>query len=85
VNARDFDTSNAIDARPGSKLRRFSLRPLQAHDVEMGETSGDDNHAHVLLTADVASGDGTVDDGLWGYVLKRGDDGLWHIVDAGVV
>jgi hypothetical protein len=84
VNARDFDTANAIDARPGEDLGRFS-RPMQTHEVEMGETAIEGAKAHVLFTSDFDGGDGTVEDGLWGYVLERGDDGLWHIIDAGVV
>ena len=83
VNARDFDTANAIDARPGEDLGRFS-RPRQTHDVEMGKTVTEGTQAHVLFNADFDGGDGTVEDGLWGYYLQRGDDGLWHITDAGV-
>ena len=83
VNARDFDTANAIDARHGD-LGRFS-RPMQTHQVEMGEAVTEGTEAHVLFTADFSGGDGTVEDGSWGYYLERGDDGLWHITDAGVV
>ena len=38
----------------------------------------------MLFTADFDGGDGTIDDGLWGYYLDRGSDGRWHITDAGV-
>lgn len=84
VNARDFDTANTIDARAGEDLARLS-RPMQAHDVEMmGGTLIEGAQAHVLFTADFDGGDGSLEDGLWGYILDRGTDGLWHITDAGV-
>jgi hypothetical protein len=83
VNARDFDAANAIDARPGEDLGRFS-RPTQTHEVEMGKTVTEGTKAHVLFTADFDGGDGTVEDGLWGYYLERGNDKLWRITDAGV-
>lgn len=83
VNARDFDTANVIDARPGQDLDRFS-RPMQTHAVEMGRTVTRGATAHVLFSAGFAGGDGTVEDGPWGYYLERGDDELWHITDAGV-
>ena len=83
VNARDFETANAIDARPGSDLGRFS-RPMRTHLVRMEETVTAGAAAHVLFTADFVGGDGTIDDGLWGYYLDRGSDGRWHITDAGV-
>jgi hypothetical protein len=83
VNARDFETANAIDARSDGALGRFS-RPVRAHDVEMGETVTEGDDAHVLFKADFRGGDGTVQDGWWGYYLERGSDGLWHITDAGV-
>lgn len=84
VNARDFDTANVIDARPGEDLGRFS-RPMRAHALQMGRTVTDGDTAHVLFSADFDGGDGTVEDGVWGYYLERGGDGLWHITDAGVV
>jgi hypothetical protein len=84
VNVRDFDTANAIDARPGPDLGRFS-RPMRTHDVRMEKTVPAGSSAHVLFTADFEGGDGTVEDGLWGYHLDRGRDGLWRITDAGVV
>ena len=85
VNARDFDTANAIDARPGSDLGRFS-RPVRTDHVRMRRTLGGSTSAQVLFTADFHGGDGTLegDDNLWGYFLDRGSDGLWHITDAGV-
>jgi hypothetical protein len=83
VNARDFDTANAIDARPGSHLGRLS-RPMETTDVTGMRTVADQGRAHVVFEADFDGGDGTVEDGWWGYVLERGDDGLWHITDAGV-
>ncbi|MBS44278.1 MAG: hypothetical protein CMH83_14165 [Nocardioides sp.] len=81
VAARDFDTAEAI--RPDEHLGRFS-RPSTAHHVEIGTVTGDDRHAHVVFTADFSGGDGTIEDGLWGYYLERGGDGSWRIVDAGV-
>ena len=83
VNARDFDTANAIDARPGSDLGRFS-RSMEIHEVQMKKTLADGAATHVLFTADFDGGDGTIDDGIWGYYLERGSDGRWHITDAGV-
>lgn len=83
VNARDFDTANAIDARNAKDLGRFS-RPMQTYEVVIVKTVTDGTAAHVLFTADFDGGDGTVEDGLWGYVLELGTDGLWHITDAGV-
>jgi hypothetical protein len=38
VNARDFDTANAIDARAGSDLGRFS-RPMRTHQLKMDRTA----------------------------------------------
>lgn len=84
VNARDFDTANAVDARLRSDLGRFS-RPMQTDLVRVDETVTKGSKAHVLFTADFDGGDGTIDDGQWGYYLERGSDGLWHITDAGVV
>lgn len=84
VNARDFDTANAIDARDGQDYGRFS-RPMLTHDFELVKTTGDDTRAHVLFTASFEGGDGTIEDGPWGYVLERNDKGLWRIIDAGVV
>jgi hypothetical protein len=83
VNARDFDTANAIDARPRSDPGRFS-RPMRTRLVRMEETVTHGAVAYVLFTADVDGGDGTIGDGFWGYYLNRGSDGLWHITDAGV-
>ena len=85
VNARDFDTANAIDAPPGSDLGRFS-RPGRTDHVRMGRTLGGATSAQVLFTADFRGGDGTLegDDTVWGYLLDRGSDGRWHISDAGV-
>jgi hypothetical protein len=83
VNARDFDTANAIDARAGLDLGRFS-RPMTTELVRIEETSVAGSRAYVSFTADFDGGDGTVEDGEWGYSLERGSDGLWHITDAGV-
>ena len=83
VNARDFETANRIDARPGEDHGRFS-RPMQTHDVEQLRTLTEGGAAHVVFTADFDNTDGSLEDGPWGYHLERGDDGLWHITDAGV-
>lgn len=85
VNARDFDTANDIDARPGTDLGRRFSRPMRTHVIQMKNTVAEGKEAHVVFTADFDGGDGTVEDGWWGYVLQRGNDGLWHITDAGVV
>lgn len=83
VNARDFDTADAIDARPGEELGRFS-RPVRAHDVVVLDTVVSGTDVHVTFDADFVGGDGTVEDGVWGYHLERGGDGSWQIVDEGV-
>lgn len=84
VNARDFDTANAIDSRRSTDLGRFS-RPMHTDDVARMKTITDVSGAeHVVFFADFSGGDGTVSDGWWGYLLEQGRDGLWHIVDAGV-
>ena len=83
VNARDFDTANVIDARPDTDLGWFS-RPMRTDLVRVEKTVTHGAPAHVVFTADLDGGDGTVDDGLWGYYLERDSDGRWHITDAGV-
>ena len=83
VNARDFDTANVIDARPGTDLERFS-RPTQTHEVCMLGVRAEGDRVHVRFTADFDGGDATIEDGPWGYYLERRADGLWHITDAGV-
>lgn len=83
VNARDFDTADAIDARTESHWGRFS-RPMQTHAVRKVKSLHEGRAVHVVFTADFDGGDGTVEDGPWGYYLQRGSDGRWHITDAGV-
>jgi len=84
LDARDFDTVNAIDGRPGSDLDRFD-RPGQIHLQEMGDTfEGDPNGTHVMFQADFEGFDISMEDGWWGYYLVRGADGRWEIVDEGV-
>lgn len=87
VNARDFVTSNEVDRRPDLGYGRWSLHPLRTEDVRFERTTGDDRHAHVVFTAILSGGDGSLPSGrqLWGYVLERGSDDRWYIVDAGVV
>ena len=82
VNARDFDTANAIDARPG-EYGRFS-RPLGTHALEVEKAVVHRSRAHVLFMADFDGGEPSMQDGWWGYSLVRGDDGLWHITGEGV-
>ena len=82
LNARDFDTANAIDTT-GPHLGRFS-RALRARDIEVGPTTRDGRQAQVLFSADFSGSDGTLEDGQWGYVLERARDGRWHITDQGV-
>jgi hypothetical protein len=85
LNARDFDTSNAIDSRPDSDLGRFG-RPENMNDVKLRPTTTDGARAWVHFTADFSGGDGSMDRGRqsWGFILERGSDDRWHIVDAGV-
>ena len=81
VAARDFDTANAIDPRQDSDLGRFS-RPMSMTDLELSATQMVGREAYVRFTADYHHSSGTLDDGQeWGYVLKRGADGLWHITE----
>lgn len=84
VNARDFDTANAI--RPGDRLGRFS-RPMQISDLTDVTTRDDVNgRVAVDFMADIHATDGSMEEGRqwWGYLLERSDDGHWLIVDAGV-
>jgi hypothetical protein len=83
VNARDFETANEIDARHNSDLGRFS-RPDRMD--KLGDVSIAEGGKHVVFKADFSGGDGSIPDGrqLWGYVLERGADRRWQIVDAGV-
>lgn len=82
INARDFDTASAID--PTADLGRFS-RPGQIHVLEMGDAvEGDPDGTHVTVEVDFRGASFALADGIWGYYLQRGDDGLWRIVDQGV-
>lgn len=44
------------------------------------------DRTHVVFNADFSGGDVSISDGRqwWGYVLERGGDGRWYIVDAAV-
>ena len=86
INARDFSTANAIDARPDSDLGQFS-RPGRMNDLTTVSVSRESNRTHVVFKADFSGGDGSIPDGRqsWGYVLERGHDGRWVIVDEGVI
>lgn len=86
VNARDFDTVNAIDARDGETPGRFS-RTRRLDNVEIKSVTRSGDQVHVTFYADFSGWDISLPDGrdLWGYVLQRGEAGRWQIVDAGVV
>ncbi|MFW6773560.1 hypothetical protein ACOACO_04700 [Nocardioides sp. CPCC 205120] len=81
ISARDFATSNAI--APHDDHDRFS-RAGGIDIQEFHETVGTPTRPWVFFSADFSGGDGTLEDGVWGYFLERGDDGRWQIVDAGV-
>lgn len=77
LNGRDRETADAI-------YPREPLRSLRADDVEITKVLQEGAQTHVLFTADFSGGDGSLEDGLWGYYLERGPDGRWQIVDSGV-
>ncbi|MDF9718062.1 hypothetical protein INN71_13430 [Nocardioides sp. ChNu-153] len=81
ISARDFATANAIS--PSDDHDRFSW-PGSIDIEQLRETRGTPTRPWVFFDADF-SGDATMQDGLWGYVLERGEDGRWQIVDAGVI
>lgn len=87
INARDFDTANAIDAR-GSDLGRFSRpgRIEDLHVISVDREGRNREQVHVLFKADMSGMGPSMENGSqeWGYYLERGDDGRWRIVDAGV-
>jgi hypothetical protein len=85
VNARDFDTANAILDPSFERYGRFS-RPVRTERVHITRAFIDGGAAHVLFSADFQGGDGSIGPGRqpWGYDLRRDDDGRWRIVDAGV-
>lgn len=77
IDARDFDTANTIDSRPGSDLGRFS-RPRRADELRIGESSTNPvGTAYVAFTADFSGGDGSIEDGGWGYFLEQDGNGRW--------
>lgn len=83
INARDFETSNVI--YPDSQNDRFS-GPFSIDLKRIERVEGNQiTDAWVYFTADFSGGDGSLLDGYWGYVLERGDDGHWIIVDQGVI
>jgi hypothetical protein len=83
IEARDFDTANAIDDRPGSTLSRFSL-PVTFVNVDDVEARVNGANAYVQFSADVKHNDGSFNDPtVWGYYLERTDGG-WHITAEGV-
>ncbi|HWJ82243.1 MAG TPA: hypothetical protein VNS55_08415 [Nocardioides sp.] len=84
INARDFDTANAIDGRDGHDLGRFS-RAGRMDDLRIISVDRDGRSMHVLFEADFSGMDASMEDvSEWGYYLRRGADGCWHIEDAGV-
>ena len=83
VAARDFDTANFINARPGSDLGRFS-RPMYMDHLKVSGTQIVGREAYVRFTADYHRDNSLTDGQEWGYVLMRGRDEVWHITSAGV-
>jgi hypothetical protein len=84
VQARDFDTADAIDARPGSDLGRFS-RPLMIENLAQLDAWLRGSTAYVTFTADFDNDGESFSDGqIWGFYLDRGTDGRWQITGAGV-
>lgn len=83
VNARDFDTANAIDGRSRSDLGRFD-RSRRIDIVGPMTTGWDPNGMRVEFEADFEGWDYSLQDGWWSYFLERGEDGRWQIVDEGV-
>lgn len=84
VRVRDFETANAIDARPEPDLGRFS-HPLTMTDIEILSERRVGGAAYVSFVADYKHSDASLTDGQrWGFVLERGSDDRWHITDAGV-
>jgi len=83
LDQRDFDTANAID-NLDEDLGRFSTRVTFTNVSEM-HTTRERKAVHVTFLADI-DGDASIagDHDWWGYYLKRGADGRWHIIDAGV-
>lgn len=85
LNARDFETVDAIDARIDEAPGRFS-RTNRIDDIEINKVTEGGQRAHVVFTGDFSGWDASMGDGetVWGYYLERADDGSWRIVDAGV-
>jgi hypothetical protein len=85
INARDFATANAIDSREHSDLGRFS-RPGRMEGMDSVSMGVEGQRTHVVFKANISGGDASMSDGhqWWGYVLERGADGRWFVVDAGV-
>ncbi len=81
LEARDFDTANAID---GSHLGRFS-RPVTFVDVTRLGSNVNGDQAYVGFDATIKNNDGSFNDRQsWGFTLERSAGGDWHIVDEGV-
>jgi hypothetical protein len=84
LNARDFSTSNEIDARSRSDHGLFSL-PGRIRLERIDKVFVDGGQAHVTFHADFEGGDGSLSGRqLWGYYLDRDQGGRWQITDAGV-
>ena len=90
LNARDFDTSNAlVDGGGLPTYSRLDRAPTYA-DLRIVEVIGGEGReeAHVRVTfvydgnGDVSLDDGPTD---WGYVLRRATPyEQWRVVDSGV-
>lgn len=86
LNARDYETSNAIFPTAAHAPRNLLSRWEHIDLKRIENVEGDQKrHAWVHFTADFSGGDGTLQDGLWGYVLQRDPNGYWRITDQGVV
>lgn len=86
-NARDFDTSNAIDGRQRSDNGRFS-RTGRWDDLDITRVdamSQNRTWVRFTFTPHGIPGFESGDRQDFGLILQRQADGLWHIVDAGVV
>lgn len=87
VNARDFETSNAIFPSGAQAPRGLFSGYERIELVSIDRVDGDkQDDAWVHFTAEFKGGDGSLHDvEKWGYVLARNDEGYWRIVGQGVI